>query len=144
MLTRLVIISLKCKHLTLGDMVGLSLSGKKKRGSRFGVFFPDSHEPVLKHNTPKGLCDSLACSPDLVQCDSSLDPGRHCIHTGAHPQEVQGLMLLTDGVLCMDPGCLHVALMDGLRDTRNRSIYIYIIQSVVILQFRLAMAPGLW
>lgn len=37
----------------------------------------------------------LTCSPDLVHSDSSLDPWSHSIHTCTHPQEVNGLVLLS-------------------------------------------------
>ena len=64
----------------------------------------------------------LTRGSDLVHGDRGLNPGGHGVHPSAHPQEVNGLVLLTDGVLCVDPGHLHVALLDGLRDTRQDEI----------------------
>lgn len=52
--------------------------------------------------------------PHLAHGDSSLDSGCHGVHAGAHAQEVDGLVLLADGVLRVDPRHLHVPLLDGL------------------------------
>lgn len=62
-------------------------------------------------------CKPMTHSPDLVHSDSCLDPRGYSVHPGTHPQEVDGLVLLPDGVLCMDPGCLHITLLDSLRNT---------------------------
>lgn len=53
----------------------------------------------------------------LVHRNCSLDPRCHCIHPSAHPQEVHRLVLLSDGVLCVDPRHFHVSLLDGLETT---------------------------
>lgn len=72
----------------------------------FGVKTREAYIVYLEQNTRE----------NLAHCDSSLDPRGHSIHAGAHPQEVNGLVLLTDGILCMDPSCLHVSLLDSLRN----------------------------
>lgn len=57
----------------------------------------------------------------LFHRDGSLDPWGHCIHPSAHPQEIHGLVLLSDGVLCVDPRHFHISLLDSLGDTQTRS-----------------------
>lgn len=57
----------------------------------------------------------------LFHRDGSLDPWGHRIHPSAHPQEIHGLVLLSDGVLCVDPRHFHISLLDSLGDTPTGS-----------------------
>ena len=50
-----------------------------------------------------GLCDFLSC-------DGGLNPAGSGVHPGGHPQVVEGLVLLSDGVLRVYPGDLQVQL----------------------------------
>lgn len=74
----------------------------------------------------------ISSIPDLVHSDSSLDSGSHSIHPCTHPQEVNGLVFLTDGIFCMDPGCLHITPLNSLWDKVKRSINTYIMQILAL------------
>lgn len=50
----------------------------------------------------------------LVHGDGGLHSRRHGVHPGAHSQEVHGLGLLSDGVLCVDPCHVHVTFLNSL------------------------------
>ncbi len=51
-------------------------------------------------------------------------------------------MLLTDGILCMDPGCLHITLLDSLRNKGRRCTYSDIMRTIPALLAQLV--PGSW
>ncbi len=42
----------------------------------------------------------------------------HSIDSGSHSQIIQTFILLSDGVLCIYPGTLHIALLQGLDGRR--------------------------
>lgn len=46
--------------------------------------------------------------------DGCLHLGGHGIHPGRHPEPVEPLVLLADGILGINPGTLHVLLLQGL------------------------------
>lgn len=60
-------------------------------------------------------CSISQCLTYLVHCDCSLDPCCHGINPSAHSQVVHRLVLLSDGVLRMDPGHFHIPLLDSLK-----------------------------
>ena len=55
---------------------------------------------------------------DLPCRDSCLYSGGNCIDPCWHPPVVQGLVLLTNGIFCMDFGSFHVSFLDGLKNVR--------------------------
>lgn len=61
----------------------------------------------------------------LVHRNCSLDPCCHGFYPGAHPQVVHRLVLLSDGVLCMDPCHFHVPLLDSLEAAQSGSVKIF-------------------
>lgn len=61
----------------------------------------------------------------LVHRNCSLDPCCHGFYPGAHPQVVHRLVLLSDGVLCMDPCHFHVPLLDSLEVAQSGSVKIF-------------------
>lgn len=83
----------------------------------------------------------LTCYPDLVHSDSSLDSGCHSIHTGTHPQQVNGLVLLTDGIFCMNPACLHITFLDSLQKHRKQE-FIHVLKATATLGSRFLV--NLW
>lgn len=50
----------------------------------------------------------------LVHGDGGLHSRRHRIHPGAHSQKVHGLVLLSDGILGMDPCHIRVTFLNRL------------------------------
>lgn len=75
-------------------------------------------------------CWAENCWEHLVHGDSSLDPGSHCIHPCTHPEEVDRLVLLPDGVFCMYSRHFHVSFLNGLG--RERKLPFTILQSSTI------------
>ena len=57
----------------------------------------------------------------LVHGDGSLHSCRHCVHSSAHSQEVHRLVLLSDGVLGVDPRYLRVTFLDGLDNNTTQT-----------------------
>ena len=59
----------------------------------------------LLYISTKGICSCcyLHWLHDLSRGDGWLNPAGHSVHPGGHSQEVERLVLLTDGVLGMDP-----------------------------------------
>lgn len=55
----------------------------------------------------------------LFHCNCSLDPCCHGVHPSAHPQIVHRLVLLSDGVLCMDPCHFRIPLLDSLEAVQS-------------------------
>lgn len=46
--------------------------------------------------------------------DGCLHLGGHGVHPGRHPEPVEPLVLLADGIFSINPGTLHVLLLQGL------------------------------
>lgn len=59
------------------------------------------------------LCPSLVGS-DLIHCNSRLDTGSNGVHSSAHPQKVDGLVLLTYCIFSMYSSNLHITFLDSL------------------------------
>lgn len=79
-----------------------------------------SHQPARKKT--QGRTDFKApCLFYLIHRDGCLDSGSHCVHPSAHPQEIHRLVLLSDGILCMDPRNFHIPLLDSLEATQIQS-----------------------
>lgn len=93
------------------------------------VFHHSSHRfcDLGCNDKKEQVTDALACGSHtvtqrsiyLVHRDGSLDPRCHRIYPSTHPQEVQRLALLSDGVLCMDPCHFHIAILDGLEEVQK-------------------------
>jgi len=60
------------------------------------------------------------CKSNLFRCDRRLDPGCNGIDSCAHPAIVESLVLLANGVLCVDSSALHVALLYRLATVKDQ------------------------
>ena len=52
----------------------------------------------------------------LLGHHGSLDSVSDSVHSGSHSQVVESLVLLTNGILCVNPGPLDVALRQSLTE----------------------------
>lgn len=59
----------------------------------------------------------------LVHGDGGLDSRRHSVHSSAHSQEVHGLVLLSDGVLGVDPRDFRVTFLDCLDNNTHTNTW---------------------
>ena len=59
-------------------------------------------------------CPEITMATNLFGHDGTLDSAGHSINAGSHAEVVEPLVLLPDGVLRVDPGTLHVALLQRL------------------------------
>lgn len=50
----------------------------------------------------------------LFSGDGSLNPAGDCVNPGRHPEVVEGLVLLTDGIFPVYPGNFHVTFLYSL------------------------------
>lgn len=55
--------------------------------------------------------------------DCCLDLGGHRIHPGGHAEPVEPLILLANGILCIDTGTLHILLLKGLGGQKGNHLH---------------------
>lgn len=85
------------------------------------ISWPSNRSHISQHGKQKqcGTDFKAPCFFYLFHRDSSLDSWGHCIHPSTHSQEIQRLVFLSDGILCVDSRHFHISLLDSLEDTQT-------------------------